>query len=164
MRLPSMAPAVTRTISIVLAVAAVGILVITALADRNGSRRPAPRRSRPASPVAESTMPGSIDLPPTTEPATPHVRAADARTWLHALAGKWSQDGGKDYFQFQPDGTGQWMAFGQKLWSGKATPRDATTFDLSDRTGQGASYWRVELQSGGKKLFFVGLQKTYRKA
>jgi hypothetical protein len=46
----------------------------------------------------------------------------------------------------------------------KATPRDATTFDPSDRTGQGASYRRVELQSGGKKLFFVGLQKTYRKA
>ncbi|MEV0399307.1 hypothetical protein [Actinoallomurus sp. NPDC050550] len=164
MRLPSMAPAVTRTISIVLAVAAVGILLVTALADRHGSRRPDARPSRPASPVAESTMPGSIDLPPTTEPATPHVRAADAKTWLRALAGKWSQAGGKDYFQFQPDGTGQWMAFGQKLWSGKATPRDATTFDLSDLTGQGASYWRVELQSGRKKLFFVGLQKTYRKA
>ncbi|GAA4633272.1 hypothetical protein GCM10023196_070160 [Actinoallomurus vinaceus] len=164
MRLPSVAPAVTRTISIVLAVAAAGILLVTALADRNGGRRPTARPSRPSSPVAESTMPGSIDLPPTAEPTTPHVRTADAKTWLHALAGKWSQDAGKDYFQFQPDGTGQWMAFGQKLWSGKATPRDATTFDLSDRTGQGASYWRVELVNGGKKLFFVGLQKTYRKA
>jgi hypothetical protein len=155
---------VTRTISIVLAVAAAGILLVTALADRKDGHGPVAQRSRPASPVAESTMPGSVDLPPTTEPATPHVRAADARTWLRALAGKWSQDSGKDYFQFQPDGSGQWMAFGQKLWSGKATPRDATTFDLSDRTGQGASYWRVQLQSGGKKLFFVGLQKTYRKA
>ncbi|MCO5973651.1 hypothetical protein [Actinoallomurus soli] len=164
MRLPSVAPAVTRTISIVLAVAAVGVLAFTALADRNGGRRPAAAPSQPATPVAESTMPGSIDLPPTSAPATPRVRAADARTWLRALAGKWTQDARKNYFQFQPDGTGEWVAFGQKLWTGKATPRDATTFDLSDRSGQGASYWRVTLVSGGRSLFFAGTQTTYRKA
>ncbi|MEV5708667.1 hypothetical protein [Actinoallomurus sp. NPDC052274] len=167
MRSPSVVPAVTRTISIVLAVAAVGILAFTALADRDrghGGRGPAAARSRPATPVAESTMPGSIDLPPTSAPATPRVRSADAKTWLRALAGKWTQDTEKNYFQFQPDGTGEWVAFGQKLWSGKATPRDATTFDLSDRSGQGASYWQVKLVSGGRELFFAGTQRTYRKA
>jgi hypothetical protein len=164
MRLPSVAPAVTRTIAIVLAVAAVGVLAVTALADRHGGRKPAATPSRPASPIAESTMPGSIDLPPTSAPSTPRVRSADAKSWLRALAGKWTQDAEKNYFQFQPDGTGQWVAFGQKLWSGKATPRDATTFDLSDRSGQGASYWQVELVSAGKELFFAGTQKTYRKS
>lgn len=167
MRLPSVAPAVTRTISIVLAVAAVGVLVVTALADRQGGRGghgTAAAPSRPAAPVAESTMPGSIDLPPTSAPATPRVRAADARTWLRALAGTWTQDARKNYFEFQPDGTGEWVAFGQKLWTGKATPRNATTFDLSDRSGQGASYWQVRLVSGGRSLFFAGTQTTYHKA
>jgi hypothetical protein len=162
MRLSS--AAVTRTISIVLAVAAVGVLAVTALADRQSGRRPAVQPSRPASPIAESTMPGSIDLPPTSAPPKPRVRPADAKTWLRALAGKWTQDARKNYFQFQPDGTGTWVAFGQKLWSGKATPRDATTFDLSDRSGQGAEYWQVKLVSGGKELFFAGTQTTYRKA
>jgi hypothetical protein len=177
MRSPSVPPAVTRTISILLAVAAVGVLAVTALADRHGggqesyagpsqesqrSRRPA--MSGPVSPVPGSTVPGSIDLPTTSAPATPHVRAADARTWLRALAGKWTQDAQNNYFQFQPDGSGEWVAFGQRLWTGKATPRDATTFDLSDRSGQGASYWRVTLRHGGKELYFAGTQRTYRKA
>jgi hypothetical protein len=165
MRLPSVPPAVTRTISIVLAVAAVGVLAVTALADRHGGgHEPAAQRSRPVSPIPESTMPGSIDLPTTSAPATPHVRVADARTWLRALAGRWTQDAQKNYFQFRPDGSGEWVAFGQRLWTGKATPRDATTFDLSDRSGQGASYWRVTLVHGGKELFFAGTQRTYRKA
>jgi hypothetical protein len=164
MRSPSVAPAVTRTISVGLAVAAVGVLTFTAIANSHGGRRPVAAPSRPSTPIAESTMPGSIDLPPTSAPATPHVRAADATTWLRALAGKWTQNAKKNYFQFQPDGTGEWVAFGQKLWTGKATPRNATTFDLSDRSGQGADYWQVKLVRGGTSLFFAGTQTTYHKA
>lgn len=164
--MPSWGPEVTRAASVALAVAAVALLAVTALADHHGGVKPvaspATTPVRPPSPVPESTMPGSVDEP-STAPARPRVPAAKARAWLRALAGKWAQDPNTNYFEFRPDGTGEWVAYGQRLWTGTATPRNAKTFDLSDPSGQGTSYWQVKLVSGGKKLLFAGTRQTYRK-
>lgn len=160
-----MGPAVTGAASILLAVAAVAILAFTALANAHrGTHRSArPSTSTPASPVPASTMPGSVDLP-TTPPARPKVRAATAKVWLRALAGRWLRGDQNNYFHFRADGNGEWIAYGQKLWSGRATPRTATTFDLSDPTGQSAAYWQVRIISGGRRLYFAGTQQTYVKS
>jgi hypothetical protein len=166
-RTPSWAPEVTRVTSVALAVAAVALLAVTALADHPGGGRPvtgpAATSARPSGPAPVPTLPGSIEEP-STAPARPKVAASKARAWLRALAGKWAQDPATDYFQFRPDGTGEWVAYGQRLWTGTATPRDATTFDLSDPSGQGTSYWRVTLVGGGRKLVFAGTRQTYPKA
>jgi hypothetical protein len=164
--MPSWAPEVTRVASVALAVAAVALLAVTALGDhqdgRGSARSPAATPVRPSSPVPESTLPGSVDEP-STAPARPKVAASKARAWLRALAGKWAQDPATNYFQFRPDGTGEWVAYGQRLWTGTATPRDATTFDLSDPSGLGTSYWRVTLVGGGRRLRFAGTGQTYPK-
>lgn len=172
MRMPSLGPAVTRAVSIAFAVAAVAVLVFTALADRSGGAGPAagPTRPAPSGPAAtaspEATVPGSVDEPPTPEPepTRSHVRPSVARAWLRHLAGRWTQDTQDNYFRFQADGTGEWVAFGQKLWTGRAVPRDARTFDLSDPNGQGPGYWRVRLLRGGDDLYFAGTRTTYHKA
>lgn len=172
MRMPSVGPAVTRAVSIALAVAAVAVLVYTALADRGGGARPVTEASRPTSSVSaataspETTVPGSVDVPPAPKPGPTrsHVRDSVARAWLRGLAGRWTQDTQDNYFRFQADGTGEWVAFGQKLWTGKAVPRDARTFDLSDPNGQGPSYWRVSLLHGGDDLYFAGTRAMYHKA
>ena len=172
MRSSSLGPAVTRSLSIALAAAAAGVLVFTALADRRAGGWPAARPAAPSPSSAPSTssvptMPGTVDSPPPSQPAPsirPPVPAARARAWLKALAGKWTHDTEENYFTFQRDGTGEWVAFGQTLWSGKATPRDARTFDLTDPNGAGPSYWQVKLVAGGKELYFAGTRATYRKA
>jgi hypothetical protein len=161
MRTPSVAPAVTGAASVALAAAAAAVLVFTALADYHRGTKTVPTPTQPATPVPASTLPGSVDLP--TAEARPSVRTADARTWLKALTGRWARDPGNNYFQFRADGTGEWVAYGQRLWTGRATPRDAKTFDLSDSDGQGGSYWQVKLVSGGKRFLFAGTRQTYRK-
>ncbi|MCW2944649.1 MAG: hypothetical protein JWR24_1366 [Actinoallomurus sp.] len=162
MRTPSVAPAVTRAVAVALAVAAAAVLAFTALVDYHGAKRPAAAPTQPVTPVPASTLPGSIDLP-TAEPTGRRVSASTAKAWLKALTGMWAQDPRNNYFQFRADGTGEWVAYGQKLWTGRATPRDAKTFDLSDPSGQGESYWQVKLISGGRKLLFAGTRQTYRK-
>lgn len=164
MRTPPVVTVVARAASIALAVAAVAVLVFTALVDHDaGGRRRTPAPTRPITPAPASTMPGSIDLSTTPAPTRP-VPASEAKTALKRLAGTWVQDGVNNYFRFRADGTGEWVAFGQRLWSGTATPRDATTFALSDPSGQGESYWQVKLVGGGKKLFFAGTGRTYRRS
>jgi hypothetical protein len=162
MRVPA-APQVTMAASVALAVAAVAVLAFTALADYGGGggQRAATPTAQPT-PEPASTLPGSVEVPG-TEPAKPRIAASYSRRWLKALAGKWARDA-SNYFQFRSDGSGEWVAYGQPLWTGQATPRDARTFDLSDPSGQGPSYWRVTLVGGGKKLLFAGTQETYRKA
>ncbi len=162
---PSLAPQITKALSVALAVAATAILAFTALADYHSGRRPAAAPTTPsasARPLPEPTMPGSIDDPGTESPG-PRIPAATARRLLKRLTGKWAQNPTTDYFLFRADGSGEWFAFGQRLWTGKATPRDATTFDLSDPSGQGSGYWRVRLMAGGRRLFFAGTRHTYRK-
>jgi hypothetical protein len=163
MRMSSFAPELAKAASVALAVAAVAIIGFTALADSRGATRVAPTPTRPPSPVPVSTLPGSVDRQ-STEPAAPAVPASKARVWMKALVGKWAQTTRDDYFQFHSDGTGEWVAYGQRLWTGTFSPRDAKTFDLSDAHGEGASYWRVRLIGGGRKLYFAGTQQTYPKA
>ncbi len=157
----TIAPAVTRAAAVAAAAAAVGVLAFTALVDAQGGGRPARTpKARPVSPVPVSTLPG-MAVP--TDSAGPSVGAKQARTWLGALAGTWTRDGRNTYFSFHPDGTGTWVSFGQNLWSGKAVPRDATTFDLSDTDGHGGGYWQVALLGGGR-LRFAGTGQIFGKA
>jgi hypothetical protein len=159
----TVAPAVTRAAAIGTAAAAVGVLVFTAVADSQNSARTArPAPPRPVTPVPASTLPGSIDSP-SDQATAPRVTAAQARTWLRGLAGTWTRDVKHTYFRFHTDGSGEWVAFGQKLWTGKATPRDARTFDLSDPDGHGGAYWQVTLV-GHRKLRFAGTGQTFGKS
>jgi hypothetical protein len=166
MRSPLLPPQVTKALAVAAAVAAIAILAFTAFADYYAPHRteaaPTVAPSSPQ-PEPEPTMPGSVEEPG-TEPTKPPVSAARARRWLKALAGKWAQSPDADYFLFHADGSGEWYAFGQRLWTGKATPRTATTFDLSDPSGQGSQYWQVRLTGSGRRLFFAGTGHTYRKA
>jgi hypothetical protein len=154
----TVAPAVTRAAAIGTAVAAVGVLGFTALVDYNAGTKPAPTPTHPVTPVPVSTLPGSIDSPP----AAPSVSAAHRKKWLKVLAGTWLRDSGNTFFRFRSDGSGEWSAFGQKLWTGRATPRDPRTFDLTDTDGHGGDYWRITLLGGGK-LLFAGTRQTFRK-
>jgi len=162
MRRHSVGPAATRAASIALAIAAAVVLAFTALASYHGGKKPVAAPMRPVTPVPVSTIPGSVAVPP-TQPARPRLSVSRTRAWLTLLRGRWARDR-NNYFQFRADGTGQWVAYGRKLWSGKATPRGARIFDLTDPSGQDASYWRVKLLTGGKRLYFAGSQQTYRKA
>ena len=159
----TVAPAVTRAAAIGTAVAAVGVLAFTAVVNSQGTHRQiraAP--TRPVTPVPVSTLPGSIDAP-AEGTDRPHVTARQKKLWLRGLAGTWTRDGRHTYFRFHADGSGEWSAFGQKLWTGKATPRDAKTFDLSDPDGHGGDYWQVTLLRG-RKLLFAGTRQTFVKA
>jgi hypothetical protein len=151
------APAVTRAAAVGTALAAVGVLVFTAVVDfqNDASPAPSPSLTRPVTPVPASTLPGSVDTPS----ARP-VPARQAKRWRRGLTGTWTRNKKNTYFRFAADGTGEWVAFGQKLWSGTATPRDATTFDLTDIDGHGGSYWQVRLVSR-HKLRFVGTGQTF---
>jgi hypothetical protein len=158
-------PTVTRAAAIGTAAAAVGVLAFTAYVDSQGSVRPAPRpapTTHPVTPVPVSTLPGAVDEPSDAATA-PHVTAAQAKVWLRGLTGTWTRNVKNTYFRFHADGTGEWVAFGQKLWTGKATPRDARTFDLSDPDGHGGAYWQVRLL-GHRKMLFAGTRQTFAKA
>jgi hypothetical protein len=153
MRAPS--PAVTRAASVVFAMAAAAVLAFTALVNAHSTRRPVARPA-PSTPAPQSTadVPGTVAQTPS---------AARSKVWLRLLRGRWARDVRNNYFQFRADGTGEWVAYGQRLWTGKATARTSRTFDLFDTHGQGgASYWRVRLLSGGR-LFFAGTQQIYRR-
>ncbi len=153
----TVAPAVTRAAAVGTAFAAVGVLVFTAIADSQSgtTRRPPPVATHPVTPVPDSTLPG-VDTPS----AAPTVSARQAKAWLRGLTGTWTRNVKNTYFRFHADGSGEWVAFGQKLWSGKATPRDARTFDLTDIDGHGGSYWQVRLLSR-RRLLFVGTGQTF---
>ncbi|MGH3382710.1 MAG: hypothetical protein ACRDP6_49080 [Actinoallomurus sp.] len=157
------APAVTRAAAIGTAAAAVGVIAFTAIADSQaGSPRAAtPTPTRPASPVPATTLPGSIDSPADGE-TRPRISAAQRKIWLRGLAGTWTRNVKNTYFRFSVDGTGEWVAFGQKLWTGKATPLDARNFDLSDPDGHGGSYWQVKLINR-RRLLFAGTRQTFTK-
>lgn len=145
----------TRAASIVFAMAAAAVLAFTALVNSHTARRPV-ARSVPSSPAPQSTVdePGTVASTPS---------AARSKVWLRLLRGRWARDVRNNYFQFRADGTGMWVAYGQRLWTGRATPRSARTFDLFDTHGQGgAAYWRIRLLGGGR-LFFAGTQQIYRK-
>jgi hypothetical protein len=157
----TLTPAVTRAAAVGTAVAAVGVLGFTALVNSQSGARPqaaSPSPTRPVTPVPVSTMPG-VEAPE----STPHLTAAQKRAWLRRLAGTWARDNKHTYFRFHLDGSGEWKAFGQNLWTGTATPRDARHFDLSDPDGHGGAYWQVTLLRGGKMLF-AGTRQTFRKA
>jgi hypothetical protein len=154
-------PAVTRAAAVGTAVAAVAVLGFTAIVNsQSGARQPTAASSptRPVTPVPVSTLPG-VEPPPTR----PRITVAQKKAWLRGLAGTWARDGRNTYFRFHVDGSGEWSAFGQKLWTGKATPRDARHFDLSDPDGHGGSYWQVTLLSG-RRMWFAGTRQTFRKA
>ncbi|MGI5228365.1 hypothetical protein [Actinoallomurus sp. CA-142502] len=154
------APAVTRAAAAGTALAAVGVLVFTAVVNaQSGSRSPRPVATHPVTPVPVSTLPGSVDSPG----ATPTVPARQTRAWLRALTGTWTRNVKNTYFRFHTDGSGEWVAFGQKLWTGKATPRDAKTFDLTDTDGHGGSYWQVRLLSRDR-LLFAGTNQTFTRS
>jgi hypothetical protein len=158
----TVAPAVTRAAAIGTAVAAVGVLAFTAFVNSQSAHpqaRPAP--TRPVTPVPVSTLPGSVDSP-ADGTTRPRVTARQKKLWLRGLAGTWTRDVKHTYFRFHADGSGEWVAFGQKLWTGKAAPRDARTFDLSDPDGHGGAYWQVKLL-GGRKLLFAGTRQTFIK-
>jgi hypothetical protein len=158
----ALTPAVTRAAAVGTAVAAVGVLGFTALVNSQSRARPqavpTPSATRPVTPVPASTMPG-VEPPR----STPHLTLAQKKAWLRRLAGTWSRDAKNTYFRFHLDGTGEWKAFGQNLWTGKATPRDARHFDLSDPDGHGGAYWQVTLLGRGRMLF-AGTRQTFRKA
>lgn len=158
----SIAPAVTRAAAIGTAVAAVGVIASTAYVNSQaGQRHVSATPTRPALPVPVSTMPGTVD-PPADGTNGPHVTARQKKLWLSNLAGTWSRDVKHTYFRFRRDGTGEWIAFGQNLWTGKAVPRDARTFDLSDPDGHGGSYWQIKLLSR-QKMLFAGTRQTFIK-
>ena len=156
----TLAPAVTRAAAAGTALAAVGVLVFTAVVNaQSGSHPRRPVATHPVTPVPASTLPGSVDSPS----AAPTVSARQARVWLRGLTGTWTRNVKNTYFRFHADGSGEWVAFGQKLWSGKATPRDARTFDLTDIDGHGGSYWQVRLLSR-RKLLFVGTNQMFARS
>jgi hypothetical protein len=158
----TLTPAVTRAVAVGTAVAAVGVLGFTALVNSQSGARPqaasSPSPTRPVMPVPDSTLPG-VETPE----STPQITAAQKKAWLRRLAGTWTRDTKHTYFRFHLDGTGEWNAFGQTLWTGKATPRDARHFDLSDPDGHGGAYWQVTLLGGGKMLF-AGTRQMFQKA
>lgn len=155
--------AVTRAAAIGTAAAAAGVLAFTAIADsQSGSPRAQPTPTRPVTPVPASTLPGSVDSPDDGTIA-PRVTAAQKKRWLRGLAGTWTRNVKNTYFRFHVDGSGEWVAFGQKLWTGKATPRGPRTFDLSDPDGHGGAYWQVRL-IGGRRMLFAGTRQTFTKA
>jgi hypothetical protein len=148
---------VTRAASVVFAVAAAAVLAFTALVNSHTTRRPV---ARPV-PSSSSPAPQSTIDEPGTVANTPN--ATQSKVWLRPLRGRWARNVRNNYFQFRADGTGVWVAYGQRLWTGRATPRSARTFDLFDTHGQGgSSYWRIRLLSGGR-LFFAGTQQVYRR-
>jgi hypothetical protein len=116
----------------------------------------------PSTPIPDSTLPGSVDAPGDA-PTAQHVSAARKRAWLRGLTGTWTRNGKQTYFRFHADGSGEWVAFGQKLWTGTATPRGATRFDLSDPDGHGGAYWQVRLL-GHRKLLFAGTRQTFTRS
>jgi hypothetical protein len=155
-------PAVTRAGAIGSAVAAVGVIAFTAYVNSGtGPQQVRAAPTRPVSPVPVSTLPGSVD-PPADGTKTPRVTARQKRLWLRNLTGTWTRDGKHTYFRFHRDGSGEWIAFGQNLWTGKATPRTATTFDLSDPDGHGGDYWQIRLLRG-RRLLFAGTRQTFSK-
>lgn len=151
--------AVTRAAAIGTAAAALGVLAFTALADSQPGRqqRPRPAPTRPTTPVPVSTLPGSIDSP---DASAPPVTAAQRKRWLQELVGTWARNTKNTYFRFHSDGSGEWVAFGQELWTGTVHPRDARTFDLADPGGYGGAYWQVRLLGHGK-LLFAGTRQTF---
>lgn len=155
-------PALTRAAAVGTAAAAVGVLVFTAIVNAQSGERaaPTPTRARPVTPVPASTLPGVKT--PEDAPTRP-ITAAQKRVWLRRLAGTWSRDAKNTSFRFRADGSGAWVAFGQNLWTGTASPRDATTFDLSDPDGHGGAYWRVTLLGGGR-MRFAGTGQIFRKS
>lgn len=159
----TIAPAVTRAAAIGTATAAAGVLAFTAIADsqHGATRRPVPAPTHPITPVPVSTLPGSVDSPG-DEPTAPRVTAAQKKRWLRGLAGTWTRNVRHTYFRFHADGSGEWVAFGQNLWTGTATPLDARTFDLTDPDGHGGSYWQVRLLSR-RRLLFAGTRQTFSK-
>jgi hypothetical protein len=159
----TVAPAVTRAAAIGTAAAAGGVLAFTAFVNvQSGDIRPSPTPTHPLTPVPVSTLPGSVDSPGDRTTGRV-VTARQAKVWLRGLTGTWTRNVKNTYFRFHADGTGEWIAFGQKLWRGKATPRDATTFDLSDPDGHGGAYWQVKLLSR-RTLLFAGTQQKFQKA
>jgi hypothetical protein len=169
MGVPSAAPALARAAAIGLAAAAILVLVYTAVLSTggHGSKKAAAHPTSPIPSDVSSTEPGSIPIP-TVAPknVAPPIPASESTSALAKLAGKWILATDKNtFFQFQRDGSGNWTAFGNKLWTGKAVPKNATTFDLSwAGTSQDESYWQVRLTGGGKKLYFEGNQQTFVKA
>jgi hypothetical protein len=156
----ALAPAVTRAAAVGTAVAAVGVIGFTALVNSQSGARPqaaSPSQTRPVAPVPVSTLPG-VEPPQ----STPHVTAAQKKAWLRRLTGTWTRDAKHTYFRFHSDGTGEWKAFDQNLWTGTAVPRDARHFDLSDPDGHGGAYWQVTLL-GGDKMLFAGTRQTFQK-
>jgi hypothetical protein len=156
----TVAAAVTRAAAIGTAAAALGVIAFTAIADsRSGHRQARPAPTRPVTPVPVSTLPGSVDSP---DENGPMVTAAQRRRWLRGLVGTWTRNTNNTYFRFHSDGSGEWVAFGQELWTGTVHPRDARTFDLSDPAGHGGAYWRVRLLGHGR-LLFAGTRQTFTK-
>lgn len=160
------AAAATRAAAIGTAAAALGVLAFTAIADSQADHHPAPQTrpaapTHPVTPVPDSTLPGSVESPGAGGGA-PQVTAAQRKRWLRALVGMWARDTKNTYFRFHPDGSGEWVAFGQELWTGTVHPRDARTFDLTDPAGHGGSYWQVRLLSRGRMLF-AGTRQTFMK-
>lgn len=154
----TVAAAVTRAAAIGTAAAALGVVVFTAIADsQSGHRTVRPTPTHPVTPVPVSTLPGSVDSPGR------HVTAAQRERWLRGLVGTWTRNTKNTYFRFHSDGSGEWVAFGQELWTGTVRPRDARTFDLADPAGQGGSYWQVRLLGHGR-LLFAGTRQTFTRA
>lgn len=161
----TVAAAVTRAAAIGTAAAALGVIVFTAMADSEAGHRqarPAPTQTHPVTPVPESTLPGSIDSPG-TDGNGPPVTAAQRKRWLRALVGTWARNTKNTYFTFHADGSGEWVAFGQELWTGTVQPHDARTFDLYGPAGHGGAYWQVRLLGHGR-LLFAGTSQIFTKA
>lgn len=158
----TVAAAVTRAAAVGTAAAALGVLAFTAIVDsQNGHGQPRPTPTRPVTPVPVSTLPGSVDSPDADASGSP-VTAAQRRRWLRKLVGTWTRDTKNTYFRFHSDGSGEWVAFGQELWTGTVRPRDARNFDLADPAGHGGTYWRVTLLGHGR-LLFAGTRQTFTK-
>lgn len=156
----TVAAAVTRAAAIGTAAAALGVVVFTAIADSQSGHHPTarPTPTHPVTPVPVSTLPGSVDSPG----AGGHVTAAQRKRWLRGLVGTWTRNTKNTYFRFHSDGSGEWVAFGQELWTGTVHPLSARTFDLADPAGRGGSYWRVRLL-GHDRMLFAGTRQTFRR-
>lgn len=156
------AAAVTRAAAIGTAAAALGVIAFTAIADfQAGHRQARPAPTHPVTLVPVSTLPGSVDSPGTG--ASGPVTAAQRKRWLRALVGTWARNTKNTYFRFHSDGSGEWVAFGQELWTGTVHPLNTRTFDLSDPAGHGGAYWQVRLLGHGR-LLFAGTRQTFTKA
>lgn len=156
-----LAAAVARIGATVLVVAAIVVVLVTALGSGDHPEKTGVARA------GEPRITGPVVTARASDPSPrkPTVKPSVANGFLKKLAGKWVLTGGRNaYFQFGPDGGGQWIVLGRTLWSGRVSPRSSTTFDLSWEGTQGASYWRVRLTGGGTKLYVEGTRQTYRKA